>query len=115
MDWDSPINVSKVLNGDLLLPVRLLHAGLQEVFEVLDGVVSVLVHAPQQLLQTFLDPVSVGRRLVESSGVALHGFLLTLVNPGARIKSKEKSSSWKYLQNLFWMFDNFVDNNQNSP
>ena len=37
-DW--PVNVSQVLNGDLLLPVSLLHVGLQEMFVVLDGVVS---------------------------------------------------------------------------
>ena len=70
-----------MLDGDLLLSVRLLHAGVQEVLVVLDGVVPVLVHAPQQLLQTLLNSVSVGRRLVESVGVALHGFLLALVNP----------------------------------
>ena len=36
-DW--PVNVRQVLDGDLLLPVGLLHAGLEEVLVVLDGVV----------------------------------------------------------------------------
>ena len=37
-DW--PVNVRQVLDGDLLLPVSLIHVCLQEVFVVLDGVVS---------------------------------------------------------------------------
>ena len=36
----SPVNVSQVLDSDLLLSVGLLHVGLQEMFVVLDGVVS---------------------------------------------------------------------------
>ena len=70
-----------MLDSDLLLPVGLLHARLEEVLVVLDGVVPVLVHGPQQLLKTLLDPVRVGRRFVKGVGVALHGFLLSLVNP----------------------------------
>ena len=81
MSCRPPVNISEVLDGDLLLPVRLFHAGLEEVLEVLDGVVPVLVHGPQQLLETFLYPVGVGRRFVEGVSVALHGFLLSLVNP----------------------------------
>ena len=70
-----------MLDGDLLLPVGLLHARLEEVLVVLDSVVPVLVHGPQQLLETLLDPVRVWRRIVEGVGVTLHGFLLSLVNP----------------------------------
>ena len=75
-----PVNVCEVLDGDLLLPVGLVHVGLQQVFEVLDGVVPVLVHRAEQLLQTLLHPVAVGRRLVQGVGVALHGLLLALVD-----------------------------------
>ena len=70
-----------MLDSDLLLPVGLLHARLEEVLVVLDGVVPVLVHGPQELLETLLDSVSVRRRFVEGVSVALHGFLLSLVNP----------------------------------
>lgn len=48
--------------------------------EVLDGVVSVLVQCAQQLLQAFLNPVRVGRALVESIGEASHGDLLLVVD-----------------------------------
>ena len=34
-----PVNIRQVLHGDLLLPVGLLHVGLQQVAVVLDGVV----------------------------------------------------------------------------
>ena len=40
----SPVNVRQVLDGDLLLPVGLLHVGLQEMFVVLDGVVSEIIY-----------------------------------------------------------------------
>ena len=39
----SPVNVSQVLDSDLLLSVGLLHVGLQEMFVVLDGVVSEII------------------------------------------------------------------------
>ena len=45
---------------------------------MLDGVVPVLVERSQQLLETLLDPVGVGRVLVEGVGEAGHGHLLAL-------------------------------------
>ena len=80
---DQPVDVGQVVHGDAALPLRLLEAGLQQVAEVLDGVVAVLVQRPQQLLQALLHPVSVGSgRGVERVGEARHGQLLLLVDLG---------------------------------
>ena len=41
----------------------------------------VFVHWSEKFLKTFLNSVSIWWRFVEGGGVALHGFLLSLVNP----------------------------------
>ena len=61
---------------------HLFEAGLEEMPEVLDGVMPVLVEGPQQLLQALLHPVGVGRALVQRVGEAGHRELLLLVDLG---------------------------------
>jgi len=67
--------------GHLRKVSHLFKVGLQQVPEVLDGVVPVLVERSQQLLETLLDTVGVGWVLVEGVGEAGHGHLLAL-KPG---------------------------------
>ena len=72
------ISYRPALPVPLVSIAHLFKVGLKQVPEVLDGVVPVLVERSQQLLETLLDPVGVGRVLVEGVGEAGHGHLLAL-------------------------------------
>lgn len=79
LDFISSIYFLSRRNLSILFIYYLFEACLQEMSEVLDGVVSVLMESSEQLLQTFLHSVGVRWILVQSICKAGHWQLLLLV------------------------------------
>ena len=64
--------------------------------EMLDGVVPVLVECPEQFLETLLDHVGVGvGGLVQTLCVAVHRYLLLLVDPRYHSLKQKKITLFK--------------------
>ena len=77
-----PLDVIQMLDGGILLTLRLAGVDVKQVAEVTDAMMAVFMQGTKQLLQALLDSVSVGRVLIQSIRVAGHSVALLLVDGG---------------------------------
>ena len=77
-----PIFFFAKMVGNIVMVSYLFKTGFQQVSEMLNGMVSVLMQGSQQLLQAFLNSVSVWWVFIQSFGVAVHGHFFLLVDHG---------------------------------